>query len=35
LDTRVIGDGKPGPLTQRVIARFRELVGSTGTPIGA
>ncbi len=35
LDTRVIGDGKPGVLTQRVIARFRELVGSTGTPIGA
>lgn len=34
LDTRVIGDGKPGPLTQRVIAKFRELVGSTGTPIG-
>jgi branched-chain amino acid aminotransferase len=33
LDTRAIGDGKPGPITQRVIARFRELTQSTGTPI--
>ena len=32
LDQRVIGDGKPGPVTQRVIARFRELAGSTGAP---
>ena len=33
LDQRPIGTGKPGPLTQKVIARFRELVGTTGTPI--
>lgn len=31
-DTRVIGDGKPGPVTHRVTKRFRELVRSTGTP---
>jgi branched-chain amino acid aminotransferase len=33
LDTRVIGDGKPGPITQRIVARFREITQSTGTPI--
>jgi branched-chain amino acid aminotransferase len=33
LDSRVIGDGKPGPITNRIIARFRELTQSTGTPI--
>jgi branched-chain amino acid aminotransferase len=33
LDNRVIGDGKPGVVTNRVIARFRELTQSTGTPI--
>ena len=33
LDTREIGDGKPGPFTQRVVARFREITQSTGTPI--
>ena len=33
LDGREIGDGKPGRVTQRVIARFRELTQSTGTPI--
>jgi branched-chain amino acid aminotransferase len=33
LDTRRIGDGKPGPLTQRVIARFREIANSTGAEI--
>ena len=33
LDRRMIGDGKPGAITQKVIAAFRELVGSTGTPI--
>lgn len=32
LDKRPIGDGKPGAVTGRVIKRFRELVGSTGTP---
>lgn len=33
LDQRPIGDGKPGPLTQRIIARFRELTQTTGTAI--
>ena len=33
LDGREIGDGKPGPVTQRVIARFRELTQTTGTDI--
>ena len=33
LDNRVIGDGKSGVITQRIIARFRELTQSTGTPI--
>ncbi|MEP6672760.1 MAG: branched-chain-amino-acid transaminase [Chthoniobacter sp.] len=35
LDNRPIGDGKPGPITNRIIARFRELTQSTGTPIYA
>jgi branched-chain amino acid aminotransferase len=29
-DQRTIGDGKPGPITQRVIARFREMTRTTG-----
>lgn len=33
LDNRIIGDGTPGPITNKIIARFRELAGSTGTPI--
>jgi len=33
LDQRLIGNGRPGPLTGRVIARFRELTQSTGTAI--
>lgn len=32
LDQRIIGSGKPGPVTERVIAAFRELVRTTGTP---
>ena len=32
-DTRVIGDGKPGPVTNRLLERFRHLTRSTGTPI--
>ncbi|MEA3209212.1 MAG: branched-chain amino acid aminotransferase [Chthoniobacter sp.] len=35
LDNRLIGDGKPGPITNRIIGRFRELTQSTGTPIYA
>ena len=33
LDQRVIGSGKPGAITQRIIGRFRELTQTTGTPI--
>jgi len=35
LDNRVIGDGKPGSITNKIIARFREVAQSTGTPIYA
>jgi branched-chain amino acid aminotransferase len=35
LDQRIIGNGKPGPITQRIVARFRELTQTTGTPIYA
>jgi branched-chain amino acid aminotransferase len=34
-DGRVIGNGKPGPITTRIIARFREMTRETGTPIFA
>ena len=33
LDQRLIGSGKPGAITNRIIARFRELTQTTGTPI--
>jgi branched-chain amino acid aminotransferase len=33
LDTRAIGSGTPGPLTRKLIARFRELTASSGEPI--
>src|SRR5437867_3530574 len=32
-DGRLIGNGKPGPITTRIIARFREMTRETGTPI--
>jgi branched-chain amino acid aminotransferase len=32
-DGRPIGDGKPGTITARMIARFREMTRQTGTPI--
>ncbi len=32
-DGRSIGTGKPGPITARIIARFRELTRETGTAI--
>ena len=35
LDQRAIGSGKPGVITNRIIARFRELTQTTGTPIYA
>lgn len=34
LDGREIGDGKPGPITQKLISAFRELANSEGTTIG-
>jgi branched-chain amino acid aminotransferase len=34
VDDRAIGEGKPGPVTRRLIAAFRELVQSEGAPIG-
>jgi branched-chain amino acid aminotransferase len=34
LDSRLIHDGKPGPITARLTKRFHELTGTTGTPIG-
>jgi branched-chain amino acid aminotransferase len=32
-DGRLIGNGKPGPITARIIGRFREMTRETGTPI--
>ena len=34
-DGRLIGAGKPGPITKKMITRFRELTSETGTPIFA
>jgi branched-chain amino acid aminotransferase len=33
LDSRTIGDGLPGPVTKRLIERYRELTASSGTAI--
>jgi branched-chain amino acid aminotransferase len=33
IDGRVIGDGKPGKITKRLIEAYNKLVNSTGTPI--
>ncbi len=33
VDGRMIGNGKPGPITKRTIERFRALTRETGTPI--
>ena len=33
LDTRAIGSGTPGPLTRKLIERFRELTATNGEPI--
>jgi branched-chain amino acid aminotransferase len=33
IDGRVIGDGKPGPVTARLIRQYRALTESTGEPI--
>jgi branched-chain amino acid aminotransferase len=34
-DGRLIGNGKPGPITARIIARFRQVTRETGTAIFA
>jgi len=34
-DGRSIGNGKPGPITARIIAQFRQVTRETGTPISA
>ncbi len=33
-DGRVIGDGKPGPITKRLMARFKEVTVTEGVPVG-
>ena len=33
LDKRLIGDGKPGPITEKFISSFRDLVGKEGVII--
>jgi len=33
IDGRVIGDGKPGPVTARLMESFADLVAGTGTPM--
>lgn len=33
IDGRVIGDGKPGPITRRLVEQYRALTQSTGEPI--
>ena len=33
VDSRVVGDGKPGQITLRLLESFRRLTSSTGTPI--
>jgi branched-chain amino acid aminotransferase len=33
LDRRLIGTGKPGPITAQVVAAFHELVKHDGTPV--
>ena len=32
-DQRKIGEGKPGPVTERLIKGYRNLVETTGTPV--
>ncbi len=33
VDSRVIADGQPGPITRMLLEKFRQLTRSTGTPI--
>jgi branched-chain amino acid aminotransferase len=34
VDDRLIGDGKPGPITKRLMARFKEVTVTEGVPVG-
>ena len=34
VDKRMIGTGKPGPVTRDIMARFKEYALSAGTPVG-
>jgi len=34
LDGRIIGDGQPGPITKRLMARFKEVTITEGVPVG-
>jgi len=34
LDGRVIGDGRPGPITKRLMERFKEVTITEGVPVG-
>ncbi|OPY29350.1 MAG: branched-chain amino acid aminotransferase [Methanocella sp. PtaU1.Bin125] len=33
IDGRIIGDGKPGPITKKLMAAYKKLTQTTGTPI--
>jgi branched-chain amino acid aminotransferase len=33
VDGREIGDGRPGPITKRLMARFREVTVTDGVPV--
>ena len=33
LDKRTIGNGKPGPITKKLIEAYRDFVNSNGTPV--
>ncbi len=34
VDGRLIGDGKPGPITKRLMVRFKEVTVTEGVPVG-
>jgi branched-chain amino acid aminotransferase len=34
VDGRIIGDGRPGPITKRLMAGFKEVTVSEGVPVG-
>jgi branched-chain amino acid aminotransferase len=33
IDGRVIGNGKPGPVTKRLVEKYKALTNSSGEPI--